>query len=196
MPDSRPPIPAPENPFQNPYSPTAGPLTLSAAAPHASRCRLVVLFCIPGCIAGLLFGSVVLDGVTQTIHKTTQDPITAMKFFFALGCVSLTLTVLWRLPRRYIFGKHDLRCLGSFLGGVILVAGPYITVGMLERCGLLPASVSPRVAWPLLAVLFCFFVVLSVEVEAVYGRVARDYSRGERAHAQEDMSGRPGDDRA
>lgn len=133
-----------------------------------------MVFFAPGCVIGLHLGVMVESGFLAPIERTLNDPIGSAQFFAILVCICVALTVLWRLPRRWLIGRHRVRWYGSLLAGTVMVGGPVAILSLLGRLSMLPAGspATPRVITTIVG-LVAIFTVLSIEIEAAIGNRAR-----------------------
>ncbi len=123
--------------MQNPYLPTNSPVDQPPSRPAP---RTGSFFTLLWFVAGATLATQIGLYIDWGIELTFKDGpsvvhLFSLTFNAVMGFIVLALSALWRLPRRWLFGKHPKTRLGCFSGGVTFSAVLHGSFALLQRLG-------------------------------------------------------------
>ncbi len=154
------------NPYVAPTSDLKRPQDVSSR--RSSRFSYICLY--PGCLLGFLLGSCVALGVHGTYEAIINYPGKVIPSLALMPLVCILLTFVWRIPRRFIFGRHLKSRTACFVSGLILGTGVSVGMTLLEKVGIINSNQGLKVFWISLVATAGAFMVLAVECEAMLSK--------------------------
>ena len=123
-------------------------------------------------MTGYMLGMFLELGPTAAIREIASKSIAFNLAILAVnGVVCLLLSLLWRVPRKCLFGSYHVSSIASFVGGFVFFGGVVVSGITLARFEVFDYDQGAgALEWYILLALVSVWMVLGIECEVYVSR--------------------------